>query len=78
MVAVSEGRIPNGTDILYSSYGLLGDERVHGQVAGYIAQTDSYLVERGARLLAVPAERVVLPVPKFGSTEEADAWLEAQ
>jgi hypothetical protein len=80
VVAVSKGRIPNGTDILFSYSPLR--TAVPGKVAGYIPDTDAYLVAVSAgswpSILAVPAEKVMRKVPQFNSTEEADAWLEAQ
>jgi len=55
---------------------------VTARTMAYIAKTDAYLclIESGpneGKLQAYPASMVVLPVPKFNTVEEADAWLES-
>jgi hypothetical protein len=77
-VRVSEGTIPNGTEVFVDSPYNLGRTRALALVVGYIAHTNAYLLDMGRELRAYPAEQVMRRVPKFTSIEEADAWLEGR
>jgi hypothetical protein len=74
---VSEGTIPNGTEVTVTTWRGVGDSR-QVRVMGYIAHTDAYLCDTGDGIQAFLAQNVLRAVPKFTSVEEADAWLEGR